>query len=44
MAKYSARRFWSQVVSHGATLTQMVSMMVKTTLMQPVDAQSATIA
>lgn len=38
VAKYSARRFWSQVVSHGATLTQMVSMMVKTTLMQPVDA------
>lgn len=34
--KYSASRFWQQVVSYRATVTQCVAMMLRTLLMQPV--------
>ncbi|MDR2721358.1 MAG: crotonobetaine/carnitine-CoA ligase [Coriobacteriaceae bacterium] len=34
--KYSARKFWEQVCSYRATLTQAVAMMVRTLLMQPI--------
>ncbi|MCL2529390.1 MAG: crotonobetaine/carnitine-CoA ligase [Coriobacteriia bacterium] len=36
--KYSARNFWNQICSYRATVTQAVAMMVRTLLMQPVQA------
>jgi crotonobetaine/carnitine-CoA ligase len=41
--RYSARRYWQQVLDHRATVAQMISMMVRTLLMQdkrPSDCQS----
>ncbi|MBS5739919.1 MAG: crotonobetaine/carnitine-CoA ligase [Adlercreutzia equolifaciens] len=38
LEKYSARNFWRQVREHGATAIQMVAMMARTLMMQPVDA------
>jgi crotonobetaine/carnitine-CoA ligase len=41
--RYSARRYWQQVLDHRATVAQMISMMVRTLLMQdkrPSDSQS----
>lgn len=35
--KYSARRFWVQVRDYAATVIQMVSMMVRTMMLQPED-------
>jgi len=36
LERYSARRFWQQVIEAQATVTQCVSMMVRTLLLQPV--------
>lgn len=33
--KYSARRFWQQVVRHRATVTELIPMMIRTLLSQP---------
>ncbi|MDO4442591.1 MAG: crotonobetaine/carnitine-CoA ligase [Slackia sp.] len=35
--KYSARRYWRQVREYGATAIQLVAMMARTMMMQPVD-------
>ena len=36
--KYSARRYWKQVREYRATALQLVAMMARTMMMQPVDA------
>lgn len=38
LEKYSARNFWRQVREHEATAIQLVAMMARTLMMQPVDA------
>jgi len=37
--KYSASKFWEQICTHKATITQAVAMMVRTLLLQPVNPQ-----
>ncbi|WP_211080653.1 AMP-binding protein [Arcanobacterium buesumense] len=37
VSRYSARRFWKQVCSYGATLVQSMAMIARTMLAQPVD-------
>lgn len=35
LEKYSARRFWSQVCAHRATITECIPLMVRTLMLQP---------
>jgi len=35
LEKYSASKFWSQVVLHGATLTECIPLMIRTLMLQP---------
>jgi crotonobetaine/carnitine-CoA ligase len=34
---FSARKFWKQIICHRATVTQMISMVVRTLMLQPPD-------